>query len=361
MITDVSKSTQSIGEEVMTRCSEAVKSFAETMRLEINTASARTETALGKLASSKMDKSELDEIRKHMEDYKETIVEIQKSNMTKMHADSTALFKTISEKISQQCDLTQITATVEQRVFSKLDDQLKGKLEAIHSENQKAINATNEKVGSIPGTITNAVKKLISDNISPTNMQRLIQGLPEYQAMKNAGSSLVKSPTEVDPQHLPTLGAIRESVVRLTSDLVELKESAGQTRSIVDVMRTQRVGPINVEPEKFDYLVAMKRMEDMEREVTVIHNNVKMMETLINFKSKTIEDQQPVVGNKRARIEGASSAENVNTEIIDMMNDLELKHQKLVDFILQCKDNVLDDMFTSRLEAAMKKIEQVLV
>ncbi|KAG2194465.1 hypothetical protein INT47_003833 [Mucor saturninus] len=372
VITNVSGTTMSVGEDIVARCSAALKTFSETLHQEFRSTALRTEAALNELRENKMDITDRKTLQHNMEEFQAHITKTQKENVQEMRADSAGLFTTITEKIGLLCrqfDPVKVAATVEEEVFAKLDDKIQAQLREFSHETERAIGATNEKVGNIPGTITNAVKQLISDNISPGNMQRLIQGLPEYQAMKEAGAQLAannnsNASIDIDPQHLPNFEAIKESVGRLSHDLVEVKQCTQQLRETVDLLRTQRVGPITaIEPGKFDFLVAVKRMEEMEREMSVIHNNVKMMETLVTVKSTaaaTTDEQQMVVGHKRARIEGMSS-DNANTEILAMLNEVESKHQKLLDFILQCKDTVLDDLFPSRLEAAMVKIEQVLM
>lgn len=368
VITELSRGTQTIGEDVVTRCTAALQAFNETIRQEFSATAQRTESALKELRETKMNVSECDQIKQNMLDFQAHITKTHSRNVEEMRLDSATLFTTITEKIGLLCrqfDPTKVAATVEEEVFEKLDKKLQEQLKELRQGTERAIHATNEKVGNIPGTITNAVKQLISDNISPGNMQRLIQGLPEYQAMKEAGAQLATSSSStdlLDPQHLPNFEAIKDSLARLTHDLVEIKQSTQQLRNTVDLMRAQRVGTLQtIEPEKFDAMVAVKRMEEMERDIQVIHNSIKMMETLVTVKSKSVTDeQQLVVGHKRARIEGMSS-DNANTEILAMLNEVESKHQKLLDFILQCKDTVLDDLFPSRLEAAMVKIEQVLM
>lgn len=364
VITHVSKTTSSRGEEVTAKFTGVLKSFSDSLRKEFTAHMTKNETAITELQNTKMNRSEKEAITQHINEFKASMTEVQKNSIQKMAVDSAGLFRTITDKIGLLCkqfDPAKVAATVEEQVMKRMDEKLKQELQELHDETQKAINTTNEKVGAIPATITNAVKKLINDNISPANMQKLILALPEFQALKNVGVH-VSASTEIDPQNLPNFEAIKESIARLTAELVELKQSSNQTRTIVDTIRTQSVGSTNTNLEEFDHIVAVKRMEEMEREVSVIHNNIKMIETLVNVKSKTEDDQQVTSGNKRARTEAISiSPESDNSEILSLLNEVENKHQKLLDFILQCKDTVLDDSFPSRLEAAMVKIEQVLM
>ncbi|KAG1251832.1 hypothetical protein G6F68_012076 [Rhizopus microsporus] len=153
--------------------------------------------------------------------------------------------------------------------------------------------------------------------------------------------------------------SVKEMAVSMNKDMVLLKQKLEETRSIVDSMRSQGFNA-NDQVNVTDQNAALTNMQNIERQVTVMHNNIKMIETALNTKNNSTEASS-LTPRKRARTDLDGETVIDDEDIKLRLEEIESKHQKLLDFILQCKDNVLDDMFPTRLEAAMKKIERILI
>jgi hypothetical protein len=255
-------------------------------------------------------------------------------------------------------DAKAIKDQVEQKIMSNLDSKFNDYLEKA-KEQTTSMMAQKQ---SVPDRVAELVKKEISDQVSPTQLQSIITSLPEFQALKQMRETLPASTETV-----PKFDDIKSVVMNLSSELVDLKQRTNHTRSIVDVLRTQGLPTNESSAIEFDQSAALKHMEQMERDVSMIYNSIKMIEAVVSVKSKGVEDaaNAELTPRKRPRVEDtvtrAPDGEISNNAILAKLNDIETKHQKLIDFIFQCKDTVLDDMFPTRLEAAMKKIERILL
>jgi hypothetical protein len=318
------------------------------------------EATLATLNASKMDVTEKDTITRSIESLKSNLVEVQTKNFTKMHHASIEHFTKMNQRMDAaiaKVNPQTIKNQVENKIVSNLDSKFTEYL-----EKAKEQNALMNQQRNVPDKVAEFVKNEIRDQISPAHLQNIITSLPEFQALKQMRDTL---PASVETA--PDFDSIKSLIMNLSSELADLKQRSNSTRAIVDTLRTQGLPTNESNAIEFDKTAALKHMEEMERDVSMIHNSIKMIEAVVSVKSKSLEDANSAGSStkKRPRLEDTVASvvdgEISNNVILAKLNDIETKHQKLIDFIFQCKDTVLDDMFPTRLEAAMKKIERVLL
>ncbi|CAO3652939.1 unnamed protein product [Mucor hiemalis] len=339
--------------EVMTRIARQAEEKSgkviETMR-EFQEKITSNVDRISRLEKDKMNVSEREEFSEKLNTLQEQLKAKQKIAVADMMGKGTDIMKTMTKQVDNFCE--------------------RGDPDKISLNVYKKVMQTGSKTSTdnLESTIDKIVKKELDQHITPSNIQNIIQSLPEYELMQKAGQQLAQAPAAtpsapVDITNHPSLLAIKESVHSLTNQITELKQSNESTRTIVDAIRQNNISP-SAATTNVDFQAAVKHMEKMEKEVTLIHNNIKMIETVVNLKSKEMEDGDLTVSRKRPRMEESSELTTFNKNSQDYLarlTDIETKHQKLLDFIVQCKDTVLDEQFPLKIEAAMSKIEQILM
>ncbi|KAG0740635.1 hypothetical protein G6F57_011093 [Rhizopus arrhizus] len=314
-----------------------------------------TNDVLNRLRKEKMDVATGEAIRYSLEQFKKQVVDFQSRNMETIKTSNEKLFKDIVERMKYMLDnfeqnemVSKTAKLVTRQLDAKLNEQLK-KLNT-QNEQQKQTNVTPEQLAEV-------VKDELNARLGPANLQSIISNMPEIQKMTEFYKSLPPA-SQTFPDY-PTIMSVKEMAVSMNKDMVLLKQKLEETRSIVDSMRSQGFNA-NDQVNVTDQNAALTNMQNIERQVTVMHNNIKMIETALNTKNNSTEASS-LTPRKRARTDLDGETVIDDEDIKLRLEEIESKHQKLLDFILQCKDNVLDDMFPTRLEAAMKKIERILI
>lgn len=356
VITHISSASSKQAIEATKKWSETLEAFVTSLREEIQSKLSSAEGSIKELRDTKMDVSEKDELKEQIEVFKEQILKSFKENLVNLSDSSQNALSFLTAKVETMLSKTDPNK-VAKEVEAVLNEKIKLQMQAIKDDQKKALDSTSEKIDGLSKSIVSSVTGLIHKTISPTNIQSLIASLPEYEVLRNGNANVAQISGPQAGQSLPNFDAIKQSIASLTNELVELKQSSQQTKAVVDTMRSQILPKVTY-PSEFDHQVAVKRMEEMERNVSVIHNNIKMIETIVKVKASESGDSG--ISNKRARIDIDGNSVN-HDQYMDAIANVELKHQKLLDFIVQSRDTVLDEEFQSRLEAVVTKIEQVLL
>lgn len=339
--------------------SDTLRKFTENLSADFRSQLSSAEGEIKELRDTKMDASEKEELKQQIEAFKDQMLKSFKENVANLANSNQNAFNFLTAKLETMLSKTD-PDTVAKEVEAALDEKIQAQMQEMREENKRAIDSNREKFDGLSKSVVSSVTGLIHNTISPANIQGLIATLPEYEALKNGNNANVAQVSDPQRQSIPNFDAIKESIASLTYELVELKQSSQQTKAVVDTMRSQ-ILPRVTNPAEFDHQVAVKRMEEMERNVTVIHNNIKMIETIVKVKAAESGDSSNInSSNKRARIDIDGNSIN-HDQYMAAIAEVELKHQKLVDFIVQCRDTVLDEEFQNRLEAVVAKIEQVLL
>ncbi|KAI8372168.1 hypothetical protein BD560DRAFT_423426 [Blakeslea trispora] len=373
IISRIGQETDEKVSQVSSAITKALEKFGKSITERLNSKLNETEKAIESVKKNKMNMSEKEVIHKEIESFRTSVIESQRKTFNTIYTEMTTQFRQAteqSEKSLKQLNYDTITASVQSKVMAQLDSKLKENLDQLKKENAQLIQQHQENDSKLSAKITEAVSKQVKQQINQDNLKNTLTQLPEYQSLLSMRDTLRQNPValqKTEGTSSADLKAVLASVNRLSEELTELRQRTNSTRTIVDALKD--TSPET--PKDVDFKAAVKHIQEMEREVSTIYSNIKMMETAVDAKSKLIEEtadqlqQPPQAGSgsrKRPRLdgEGENASEDV-TVLLNRLSELENKHQKLLDFILQCKDTVLDDMFPTRLQAAMKKIEQVLV
>lgn len=341
----------------------ALEKFGSQVKNHCNEQISRLDREIELLKNSKLDANEKDSIVKNIDTIKSDLVDVQRKSFKTMHNATLEHFQKMNQRMEESIARVQpdvIKNEVEEKIVSSMDGKFKEYLEK--AKQQNALMMAQQQ--NVPDKVAELVKKEVMDQVGPARLQNIITSLPEFQALKEMRDTMPTANVT-----MPDFDSVKSVMNNLSSELVDLKQRTNSTRAIVDTLRTQGLPTNESNAIEFDQTAALKHMEEMERDVSMIHNSIKMIEAVISVKSKAVDDA--VSGEtsnlkKRPRSEDAvtgsvADGEISNNVILAKLNDIETKHQKLIDFIFQCKDTVLDDMFPTRLEAAMKKIERVLL
>ncbi|KAI8349942.1 hypothetical protein EDC96DRAFT_519864 [Choanephora cucurbitarum] len=377
VISKVQKDTDEKVKDLSSAITKALERFGKSITDRLNKKLNETERELESIKETKVNVSDKEEVLEKIESFKKSVIETQEKTYNRLYHEMTYQFREAtkqSEKALQQLNYDTVSESVQSKVMAKLDAKLKESLEHVKKENAQLIEQQQQSSTQLSAKITDTVSLLVERQLTPDQIKATITSSPEYQSLLSMRDSLKQNPIALQQKPMEGMAtaaevkALMDSVARLSEELVELKQRTDSTRTVVDALKSSSTE----QPKDVDYKAAVKHMEEMERQVTIIHGHIKMMETAVEAKSKLVEetadqlqppsDADTSSSRKRPRLDSEADNQADDTAtLLNRLTELENKHQKLLDFILQCKDTVLDDMFPTRLQAAMKKIEQVLV
>lgn len=310
---------------------------------------------------TKMDRTEKTNIQGTIDAFKEHIVELQKKQIASLKTVTVQQFEYLSTKVNetlQDVNPEALAERVQQRVLENVDLKFKHHLKEFEAANKGL--ASQENNGNISEKIAETVKNELQAHLTPDALKSIISTLPEYQAIQS-----------LSPEQAPLSETVRKIIADLTQEINDLKTQGFSTRAFLNNLIDKNLTPTDTEVMNARQAAAINHMEELQKNIQLMHNNIKMMETVMTVKAKEIEESaaaassnSTAVSRKRPRTEDDvidSGDEYSNKAVIKRVDEMETKHQKLLDFILQCKDTVLDETFPTRLEAAFKKIEEKLL
>ncbi|KAI9276389.1 hypothetical protein BY458DRAFT_505748 [Sporodiniella umbellata] len=341
--------TDKIKSSVTTALSDFTSSILTATEARINS----TNEIIKTLKEEKMSQAEGEAIRTSLEQFKKQVVDFQSKNMETISANNEKLFKDVVERMKKMLDQfeqTEIVSKTTTMVSQQLDEKITQQLERLNQQTTQVNSLSPEQIEEL-------VKKEVNARLGPAQLQAIISNLPDIKYIVDYCKKL--PPLPALGEVLPDLATMKETSATLSKEVAALKKNVEETQSIMESMKSQGISANNQASSDLGVLdEGLSKIQAIEREIALMHNNVKMIETAVNSKINTFESNS-LSSRKRARSDDDS--DDIDESIKARLDDIESKHQKLLDFILQCKDNVLDDMFPTRLEAAMKKIERTLI
>ncbi|KAI9364756.1 hypothetical protein BD770DRAFT_406763 [Pilaira anomala] len=356
-----SKSSKS-AVDIANQWNEKFGKFTVSFTSELKSGLDKTERVIQELRANKLDASCKEELNQKMTHLQETIIHKYRSFLEEFSKEATTMIGESTKKVDDFIS-TYDSEVIHKKIKETMDRKMKEQLEKIDTNKKETQALRQEFEGQVKGLLQQ-VTQLMQTNFGPEAIGQFIGQMPEYQVVKEAAEKIQSAPPT---ESLPNVEAIKKSITNLTSELTEVKQNYQETKVILDTLRTQGLG-LSVEPREFNQDVALQRMEHIEKEVQVIYNHIQFIETTIKVKASQLEereDQRSTDGsgnsnNKRARIDLDGNSVN-HDQCAVAISHLQAQHQKLLDFILQSKDTVLDESFQQRLEAVVFKIEQVLM
>ena len=357
---DISKGTEIKSDTLLEGVNHSLEEFQTSISKQFESELVVVRCSIEALRKEKANKNETD---KQLEELKTQIMAAQADAISRVMEGSTAFFKSMTmklETVQRELNLTVVTEKVHDKVNERVEQKMKQEFDIVKRAAEEAAQSnllTSEQIDA-------KVKEQLDQQLSPSIIQNIIKSLPEYELLQNVGGSQVEAARPA-AESKANYESLKQSILSLSSQLTELKQYAETSRSHIDSIRSQNTALVTTGEPSFDSHAAIKRMESIEREITLLHANVKMMDTAMAVRVLEFGEETSQPGTKRARNETSQAvvvpdASEPPSYLMARIESAETKHQKLLDFIVQCKDDVLHEMFAERLNKAMYKIEQVL-
>lgn len=353
-----SKSSKS-AVDTTSQWNEKFNKFTASFTSELKSGLERTEKSVQELRTSKLDASCKEELNQKMTHLQETIIDKYRGFLDEFSKGANQMISESAKKVDDFVSAYD-SKVIYEKIKGTLDQKIKQQLEKIDRNKIETQDLRKEFEAQVQDLLEQ-VKQLVQTNVGPEAIGKFIGQMPEYQVVKEAAEKIQSAPPT---ESLTNVEAIKKSITYLTSELTEVKQNYQETKVVLDTLRTQGLGR-SVDPREFNQDVALRRMEHIEKEVQVIYNHIQFIETTIKVKASQVEEEREERrgtdgSNKRARIDLDGHSVN-HDQCAVAISHLQAQHQKLLDFILQSKDTVLDESFQQRLEAVVAKIEQVLM
>ncbi|CAO3612392.1 unnamed protein product [Mucor fragilis] len=360
---------QEVMQYLMGHCQDSLKTTQEFMRVALGKfgtsltsgfedSIAGIRKHLEEMDKSKLNASEKASILQTIDTFKSHIVELQKKQVNAIknvtEQQYTQLVAHIDQRL-QNVNAEALTAQVEKRVVDNLDGKFKQHLQELDKA-QKALPSSQGNSEQMSDKIAQTVKAEMKNYLTPETLKSIISTLPEYQALQN-----------LRPEAAPLPDAVKTIMADLQQEVKDLQNKSFSTRTLVNNLVDRNL--TSTEAMQVRQAAAVKHIEEMEKSIQLMHNNMKMMETVISVQVERMKETNavsPSTSRKRPRVDDDldmvdQQDENSNREVLRRIAEVESAHQKLLDFILQWKDTVLDDNFPEKLGNAFKKIEEVLL
>ncbi|KAL9555961.1 hypothetical protein MBANPS3_002110 [Mucor bainieri] len=335
----------------------ALNVFGSSLTSGFNASVEELRNNIKELDKNKMNASEKTDILNTLDAFKKHIIEVQKNQTTAIKNLTEQQYKHIAEQIDQRLqnvNAEALTDQVQKRVVNNLDEKFRHHLQELEKA-QKALPSSQENNDKMSEKISQTVRDEIKNYLTPETLKSIISTLPEYQALQS-----------LRPEAAPLPDTVKKIMVDLQQEVNDLKSLSSSTRGLVNNMVDRNLTP--PEAMQVRQAAAVQHIEEMEKSIQIMHNRMKMMETVISTQLKRMEDNNAAVSasRKRPRVDDDlemvdQQDESSNREVLRRIAEVESAHQKLLDFILQWKDTVLDDNFPEKLSNAFKKIEEVLL
>ncbi|KAG1146676.1 hypothetical protein G6F37_004549 [Rhizopus arrhizus] len=334
-------------EKIRTNIKEAVAQHCKATYEEAQNKISSVTKATLSLEEGKMDISAGEAIHTSLEQFKGQMVESQTKNMRQIAANNERSFQEIVREMRGRLDRVRENDAIVRSAVQLIEKEFDTKLnEAVRKnlvEEQKEGNIVSEKILEI---IRNEI-----DRLGPAHLQSNLAHIPEIKQFVEFSNLLLSSS---EPMTLPLLISIRDTMSSMSQEMLALRQQLEETQSIVGSMRCSHI----YNNAQIDEAATAANMQSIQYRMAVLFNNVKMIETTLNAKCDWTQQIEALSSKKRVRMNDDSNLKS--DDITERIEEVERKHQKLLDCIIQYKENVLDDMFPTRLEAAMKKIERIL-
>ncbi|GAN03835.1 hypothetical protein MAM1_0049c03290 [Mucor ambiguus] len=369
--TQVVMGFQDIMQYLMGHCQDSLNTTQEFMRTALgkfgssltgglDTSIADIRKHLIEVDNNKMNASEKANILNTIDAFKKHIVELQKNQINAIKSVTEQQYTRLAEQIDQRLqgvNAEALTTQVQKRVADNLDDKLRQRWQELEKAQkaQKALPSLQANEGQVSEKIVQTVRDEVKNYLTTDTLKSIISTLPEYQALQI-----------LRPEAAPLPDVVKKIMADLQQEVNDLKDKSFSTRTLVNNLVDRNLTP--TEATQAHQAAAIMHIQEMEKSIQLMHNNMKMMETVISTQIKRMEESNAAASTsrKRPRVDddlemGDQQDESSNKEVLRRIAEVESAHQKLLDFILQWKDTVLDDNFPEKLSNAFKKIEEVLL
>jgi chromosome segregation ATPase len=282
---------------------------------------------------SKVLQEELNSIRVSMQSFQlQSAIDEIKTSMMKEQERLIAMIhqKSKSDYQARFARLTEIASQL--NVHEHLRLQTNNGIQMIKQVNAEMEAEQNQLEQQNANDIPDEIKQLVTHEI--TQLESLFQ------------SKMTESQEKAIKEHKERVEALKKETTKIVDAIAQHKFMVDDVRIGINTMRDPTLES-NANQE-----IMMKQMESAHHDIIQINNK-------LNTKIKEMEELVETPFNatfspkKRVRAEG----EDLNAKI----QDADTYIQQLDDYVSQFKEAILEPMFPTRVEAAMNKIQHILV
>ncbi|KAF7727297.1 hypothetical protein EC973_007813 [Apophysomyces ossiformis] len=372
-VSKITSSTKSEMQEIKTGINLALRTYSQTTRTQHDNEIAAINTSIESLRTEKMSINEKDSLTENMKQMKSGIMASYREEIGRLRLQNKSAFEELRDKmneLSSDAYVKQLTEQIGKSVIDNLHKHntikdIVAKLEHLNNEEQKNPRLTREQVVEI---VQQELKEKLKD---------ILAGQSEWQEIKSAVQKAEKSITEIS-QRLSAEGQgaldkkTREFVGQLSAQVAENNAKVAEMRSYIDAMRTRGLQLSTTEFEQIRGTAAIKRVQEMEKDLAVLKNKAtfektmyehkysQLQQQLDELKNSGIDSEQNAPNRKRKRLDEDTMTEAAKESLHGRLASLEEKYQQLVDFVFQFRNTILNPSFPKRLADGIENLQDTL-
>lgn len=308
------------------------------------------ETSVTQLENTKLDAAAEARLNEAITAGKEHVKAVQRESMENMILAKDQGFQQLQKRVDAQLEQfkpEKITDEIIQSTLSSMEPHLKSFIADTKSQNQKLLEdyqtAQTDK-------LKDYVKQAVLEHVDANNLQKIITTLPEFQNLQQLANKISNKPAD-DIRNLPEIAALKQSMTALAFEMAQLKQVTDSTRALVATLKEHGV-PSPSQVAQFDLAASVKHMEDIEKDMKVMYNSVKMMEAMMSVNG--------MQGTRKRRRDESQEGDQ-DEEIMARLAKIEERQDMLQDFIFQYERTILHENYPLRVNQSMQKIQTVLL
>lgn len=329
----------------------SVNESVQTIRTSIKS----TDEKIAQVESQKLDVSAERDLYKAIDVVKSKIIAVQEEDVKRLEDEQNNRLKDLQTRVDGQLrkfSYENIFQNIQQKTLSNMNEQLK---EFVRTAKEENINILEKHKQQQTDKLKNYVEQAVLSHVDSTQLQTIITSLPEFKRLQQLATELKSTENQVpDLRQSPQFKTLKETMDRMSYEMAQLKQVTDTTRSIVATLKEHGV-PEPSDRANFDLAASVKHIEDINRDITVMYNSIKMMEAVMQING---------LARKRKRTDEPTYSEDgeeyADEEIAARVAKIEERQEMLQDFIYQYQTTILDEKYPNRINASMQKINQVL-
>ncbi|KAG0171900.1 hypothetical protein DFQ28_003809 [Apophysomyces sp. BC1034] len=372
-VSNITTSTTSGIQDLKNSINTALRSYAQTTRTQHETEFAAINASIETLRTEKMSINEKQTLMDSMKQIRASVMTTHREEVGRLRLQNKSAFEELRDKMNEVTSdsyVKQLTDQIGNNIIDNLHKNstikdIISKLEHLNNEEQKNARITPERVAEIvQQELKNKMKDILVEH-------------PEWQEIKAAVQKTEKTMEDLS-KRISTEGSglldkkTSEFVAQLTSQVAENNAKVMEMRSYIDTMRSRGLQMDGAEYEQIRGKAALKRVEQMDKDLEQLKNTTNFEMTMQEHKYKQLQDQldilrksttepeQTELSRKRKRLNDDDVPEMGKENLQTRLALLEEKYQQLVDFIFQFRNTVLNPSFPKRLAGGIESLQETL-
>lgn len=272
------------------------------------------------------------------------------------------------DEMSNAAFLAGVTKTAAEIVITEIKKHVS--LENLTEQERKLAESEDGRPATFVGQLVQLMRKEVKKCLKEDAQQQQLLNIPQYKELTARLTKVELMLKDAATQH--SLELHHQTVRTIMQQLKEQQSKIELTQKHIreSEARLHRNSSLATLTDM------VKRVDNMNREISLLKNRMDMSTLSLDVKYKEIErtikemqsDADEGIDRKRPRVEsdadkGGAFSAPVNNNIKELekqIQSLEIKHQHLVEFVHQFRQTVLNPQFPGRLEEVVKQIEETL-